>query len=237
MSKIIICNATPPEYQACLRAFGATEFIHILKTGMGLRAARQALQKEIQNNGKPDLVVSSGYAGTWTAGLELHDWVFAEKLYLWPEKQDDAVDLLDFSILNKIELVQKIKKQLVFLKNVESVTTEYVYSKPRQSKVVIQDFSVDMESYALGQVCMDAGIPFFVLRMISDTPTKPLPEFISAWTKTFVESTAKGKLSAGVESLKKTFSDLPEVKDFLVSGKKMQSQYEQGWITAREIFL
>jgi nucleoside phosphorylase len=164
---ILLCAATETEAAACRRGIadaGASEF-EVLATGVGPARAARTLARRLARgeNGRPALVVSTGFAGALTAGLEPLSWVTASAVHRLIEGRPQSVEIPPG-----------------LLRVAQHATACDVVSGDR---VVTGDVDVagagptvaaDMESSALAEVAFAAGVPFLVLRLLTDTPAHPM---------------------------------------------------------------
>jgi hypothetical protein len=158
---------------------------------MGLRAARRALEKELDRRRyardlkaepMPDFIISTGYAGTLEAGMAPGSWVLGDHVLLWINPPAPTVNTINPGGGSALALLRPVAEAL------GAIGTTTVLSSPllvaydpalngalpqRQGAV-----AVDMESAALADVARRFNIPFAVLRLVTDTPEKPLPGFV-----------------------------------------------------------
>ena len=175
---ILVCAATGTEAAACrggIEEAGARGF-EVLTTGVGPERAREALVRRLGagvrwTSGappptpptavRPSLIVSSGFAGALTAGIDSLSWVTASAIHRLAG--DRAVPVA-------------LPREL--LRVAEDATACEVVSADRAlagGVLGLGDLAaVDMESAALAEVAAAAGIAFLVLRLVTDTPARPL---------------------------------------------------------------
>jgi len=84
---------------------------------------------------------------------------------------------------------------------------------------------VDMESEALLQVARASGIEFMVLRVITDTPQKPLPDFVATWSRAALDKDA----SLVVRGIFEALAQPREVWRLLRHGRKWQRALTSLW--------
>lgn len=168
---ILVCAATGTEADACRRGIadsGAPD-LAVLTTGVGPARARAALASWLRDppspKVRPSLVVSSGFAGVLSLEIELLTWVTASAVYRIVNDRPDPVVLPPG-----------------LLRAAGGATACHVLSAGR---VVAQPppglshpCAVDMESAALAEVAAAAGVPFMVLRLVTDAPGRPLVPFV-----------------------------------------------------------
>jgi putative membrane protein len=159
----LVCAATRTEAGACrrgLRALGAR--VEVLRTGVGPERAARALRARLAAGPPPALVVSSGFAGALTPDLPARTIVTARALWRLADGRPVAVSMAPGALRAAPGAIP-----------VEIVTTGHVVTAgaPR----VPAPAAVDMESAALAEVAAEAGAPFAVLRLVTDTPAARLP--------------------------------------------------------------
>jgi hypothetical protein len=217
--KILVCAATPVEALACERGIeksGDSRF-EILQTGMGMENARQALRTRLYK-GKPDLVISSGFAGIWSGEFEIGDWIGASEIW-------SRVD----SKFSKIPCALKpsaasVSGPLVSVDEIGKIPTSNLPAELTATRV-----AVDMESAGLAQICLENELQLTVFRMVTDTPAHPLPEFVSTWTSAFQTPKWEDKFKFGSKGLIEAAQNFGTVKKFLVDGRQWALDLQQGW--------
>jgi adenosylhomocysteine nucleosidase len=155
MMATLLCAATRIEAEACARGSGA----EVLRTGVGAACAGAALEERIARS-KPSRIVSTGFAGA--TGLAPLVWVRAARVFGTDGEAIDVtlVDGPDDAIACDVHEV-----------------ADLVTQHAREGQRV-----VDMESAALARVAAAHGLPFAVVRLVTDTPAAPLPAFLGAFT-------------------------------------------------------
>jgi hypothetical protein len=165
---ILICAATRLEASACrdgLADVGARAAV--LQTGVGPARAAAALGARLHAAPLPSLVVSSGFAGALSPGILLHTVVTATGLHrLGPEG------------VVPVPLPAGGLRPFAGALPCQFATTDGVWAAVAPG--LPAPAAVDMESAALAETAAAAGVPVAVLRVISDTPTAPLPPFAVA---------------------------------------------------------
>ncbi len=151
----------------------------VMKCGIGkVNSALNAYR--LMENFNPDLVINSGVAGGADASMKVGSLLVAtEAAYhdVWcgPGTEWGQIDGLPqrFSMdMNVIESCRKNSSQDVrfglicsgdrFISKVEEV--DFI------KKIYPDALACDMESASIAQACRDFGVPFAVVRVVSDTP-------------------------------------------------------------------
>lgn len=168
---ILVCAATATEADACRRgiADASVAGFDVLTVGVGPARAAAALSRRLSSTSetgpasrrRPALVVSSGFAGTVSPGIAPLQWVTA-------------------ATVHRLAAGRAIEIALPagLLRVAEGAAPCNVISSDRVLTGCPRDLShpavADMESAALAEVAAAAGIPFAVLRLVTDTPARPL---------------------------------------------------------------
>lgn len=190
---IVFCLATATEYNACKRAlskFKNLKKVSALQVGLGPEQAKANLSKYLEdcknkNIAYPQLVISTGFAGCLNSEAQWGSWVWASSVHNLQSKAEIKYQAVDESIwvselpikkLNPVSSLFVSSNSIISSKEMNS--SDYLKRIGNGANPVV----VDMESAALAEVCNKYGIAFSALRIISDTPEKPLPGFVSHFT-------------------------------------------------------
>lgn len=218
---ILVCNATPFEAKACRKGIddaGLSNAFEVLQTGMGLQKVRRSLENRLRTGSKPSLVISSGFAGAFSEGLDLLEWISAEKAYLYSDKSlSQPFALQSYPQAHRCSIVSSAD----LIVDHERLAKDY--------SVLAAPVAVDMETAAIADVCRAAGVPCMMLRMITDTPREPLPGFLFSFT---AADTAEKTLAKVPLLIKGTREMLKAPKDAarLVRNVATWSRlYRDGW--------
>jgi adenosylhomocysteine nucleosidase len=158
---ILICAATRTEATACPGGPG----LEVLRTGVGPERAAAALRRRLARGVRPALVVSSGFAGALPGPLPLHGCI-------------TATELLRLEA-GRVVPVALAPGALRVLPGAARCAVLSAVAVTRAAPPCPSATAVDMESAALAEVAAGAGIPFAVLRVISDTAAAPFPAFVA----------------------------------------------------------
>ncbi len=169
---ILVCAATRTEAGACRQGISdaAASGIEVLTTGVGPERAAHALARWLAGRAggampspdrRPALVVSSGFAGALTPGVEPLAWVTASRVY----------DLVDGRAV-PVALPRGLLRLAEGATACHVVSADHVLA--RGVTGLPSPAAVDMESAALAGIAGAAGLPFLVLRLVTDTPARPL---------------------------------------------------------------
>lgn len=192
--------------------------MRVLKVGFGPRNAAEALERFIRACGArkasgsffPDLIISSGLAGSLSAEVATGTWVLAKSIHMWRnparldlEKVEAAVPVMDAATLRERSGISAIVEGAVITSGEVFNYAPGVAESLRHhasDKRVGDAVIIDMESAALARVANAQGVPFLTLRLVSDSPQKPLPGFVASF--------ARGLSSAGGASKAKRVSSM-----------------------------
>ena len=169
---ILVCAATGTEAAACRRGIadaGASGF-EVLKTGVGTEPAALALRRWLGASAggatpasprQPALVVSSGFAGALSSGIEPLAWVTASSVHRLVDGRAAPV-VLPGGLLRIAERATAC----------HVISTDQVLGHGVAG--LAEPAAVDMESAGLAEAAAAARIPFLVLRLVTDTPARPM---------------------------------------------------------------
>lgn len=220
MSKILVCAATSTEANACesgIRKAGASSRFEMLKTGIGPASAAESLKRRLTKGAKPSVIVSSGFAGSWSESLDVGTWISSQTVL---NELGDP--------LGNLKIIPETTESILFS------VSEILKHPPQDLIAVVSTFNlpitVDMESFALAQVAQKADIGFSVLRFISDSPRHPLPKYVRQFTGVAIHESPAEKVSALFQGVRSLVQDSPaDIVQFLRNGYQWRAQLVQGW--------
>ncbi|MFO0876924.1 MAG: hypothetical protein U0840_06090 [Gemmataceae bacterium] len=142
--------------------------IVVMVTGMGSEATRQALSFLEDRAGKPDRVISAGFAGSLDESLRIGALVQADVVVAGTDKW-------------------KLPTTPVQLGNAVRLVTTSVPVLGRAERDQLRETMhaqvVDMETATIASWCEERTIPLTSLRVISDDYQSPLPEEIPQFAR------------------------------------------------------
>jgi adenosylhomocysteine nucleosidase len=171
------------------------------ETGVGQRSAAAGTQALIAGH-KPAWVVSAGFAGGLDPRLERGDILMADTLV------DGAGRRLAIDLKLDPSLTATQKRLHVGA----CTTTDKVLYRPEDKHALGKEsgaLAVDMESWAVGEVCRQAKTRFLSVRIISDAVDDKLPADVEALAR---QKTNAGRLGAAAGAL---FRRPGSIKDML----------------------
>jgi adenosylhomocysteine nucleosidase len=154
----------------------------LVRTGMGRARAQEATAVLIQRD-KPEAVLSIGFAGSVVGALRVAHLVIASQVYALegsPQGEPLAASngLTCDPALVELALAAAQKRRLTFREGA-SLTVPEVIHRPEVRQRIGDSLPVEMvemESYWVGRVAADHGIPFLVARTIVDQVDDRLPD-------------------------------------------------------------
>ena len=174
MTRIAVTFALPAESSEFLRRLGnksranrngikivrgtiGHRSVEVIHTGVGENTCKERIQKFLDNQ-RFDFLISAGFAGSLNHELQVNDLLVA--------KNFSTVDLKHASLSNVS----------VYAANMLTVPALIDSDEERESLArESQASAVDMETEFIARTCAVHGIPLLALRVITDTPTEPLP--------------------------------------------------------------
>ena len=158
---IAVTFALPAESSEFARLFRKDERVSIIHTGVGRKAAAQRVGAALAGRERPRLLISAGFAGGLSDALRVGDLLLAENFSDPTALADSRARLA--AVTHRIGMM---------------ATAEAIADTPAErSKLAAESraIAVDMETEEIAQVCHAAGVPMLSLRVITDTPSQPLP--------------------------------------------------------------
>jgi nucleoside phosphorylase len=155
---IAVTFAHPSESRDFLRLVGERHHeLKVLHTGIGAKACRQAIGPFLQSH-RFRILISSGFAGGLDDSLGPGDLLLAEN-FSSPGLLEEARELI----------IARSGKLATSRRVIESVTERRRLGREQEA------VAVDMETESIAEACAAHQLPLLSLRVISDTPKKPLP--------------------------------------------------------------
>ncbi len=175
---------------AGLESLAGSTHVLVIQTGIGPDKARSATQKILESEAW-DVVISTGFAGALNSS-PIGSLVIGQEVLLLGQ----SGDLLSDSDLQPIKchpdwVKASLGIQLVDGYPIQSgrfVTTDRVLTQASQKGILGRRsgaVAVDMESGAIGQVAKHHGLPFLIVRSISDGINEDLPVDFNLFLKPF----------------------------------------------------
>ncbi len=216
---LLVCAATKQEHEACvagIRASGVSR-LEALLVGVGPEHAARRLRERLRGGGAPTRILSIGFAGALHDSLPLGTWVCAQTLSEWRQgalvpitgRAPAPLQLAEFPYLSG-----------------DVVSTDHLVGRDSAlhrlgSK---RPLVADMESAALAREANTLGIAFSILRLVSDTPEHPLPEFLAPFTAALANSNTRARLSLAARGVGSALADPRGVARLLATGRSLTNQ-------------
>jgi adenosylhomocysteine nucleosidase len=155
--------------------------ILLVQTGMGRQRAETATKLVLEHY-TVDALISLGFAGALTEGLEVGDAVICATLHGAPGSIQGATRPRSYSSDDDLLRLaaQALEGTVVRGRIGNGVTVPQLVRSPEERRELGRAFDadiVDMESYWIAQIASERQIPFVAVRTISDTWQDHLPPF------------------------------------------------------------
>ena len=249
---ILICSATQSELDACYKgistqAKGADQFSY-LKCGIGVDKSRARLHRFLEKRKRrkqppPKIIISTGFAGAISSELLIGDGVISDSAH-WlftHEKRSSQVSergqaRFIRSHKDSKSLVESLSKKLkpsarkIYFGPLISGGTFFEHNMIQKMNLwelkptLSEPLAYDMETAALFCEASCWSIPYFSLRVISDTEQKPLPKFVADFSNALASTSYFNAMRLAATG----FRDL-----FPHPVKEISSLYRQGTAATR----
>lgn len=156
--------------------------------GVGRKQCAQATQELLEAGAQ--WVISSGFAAALDPSMHIGDIIVADRVL----SEDDNEESIACD-QRLIRIIPPSGKLGFVIRRGSLVSWDSVVCTAAEKSRIHRETgaaALDMESYAAGQVCSCAGIPFTVVRSISDTANENLPKVIRGL------ATTPGKFRSGM---------------------------------------
>lgn len=156
----------------------------VVVSGVGLKAAAQATEALISGH-KPKWIISAGFAGGLVARLKRHDILMANSV------TDQRKNHLDIDVPAETPGLH-VGRLLTADGLLRTSKEKEAAGKTHEA------LAVDMETFAVAEVCRQRGTRFSSVRAISDTLDETLPEDIE---KLLAQKSTSGQLGAAAGAI------------------------------------
>jgi adenosylhomocysteine nucleosidase len=162
---------------------GGTE-VHLIETGMGPEAALAAA-RAVLDGVDVDTVVSTGYAGALELA-EIGDVILGTDVLNWTKERSRTVFHADSASLSSARKAAG-NSGLVWSEGPVVTVAQIVWRAAEKQALgrASGAIAVDMESAAIAQAAADKGVPFLVVRAVSDRAGEDLPMDFNLWFAPF----------------------------------------------------
>ena len=158
--------------------------LHLIATGIGPDHAREATERAVLAL-TPDAVISTGYAGSLGVAA-LGEVILGTKIFDWTRERSHAAIQADLALLERARIAARDAG--VGWTQGPVVTVNQVVWRASEKQAlgeVSGAAAVDMESASIAKVASAAGIPFLLVRAISDRAQDDLPMDFNIWFTPF----------------------------------------------------
>ena len=142
----------------------------IMLAGAGRENARRATELLIDGH-RPGRVISAGFAGALSASLKRNDILLADRLLC-----ETGGNVAEIAVELPANLIAAATQQCVLRGTL--LTADHVVRLPSQRRKLFERFgavAVDMETFAVAEVCRRRQVPFSSVRVINDLADETLP--------------------------------------------------------------
>jgi len=197
LAKIALFTATRVEFNAiarilpssrsvpycalqCLTGFVESNEIRLLRTGIGLTRAHSVAQQLLADTSW-DLVISTGFAGSLNNSFQVGSLLLGDEVvYQSTPKESPSGENFpipcDSTWVNRAKNVELMVQSPIQVGRFISVDRILTLAKDKQALGrSTAGIAVDMESGAIGTVAQQCGVPFMIIRAISDDVDEDLP--------------------------------------------------------------
>ena len=155
------------------RLASENQHIYVIRTGVGSKNARRAAEAVLQAH-HPDYAISAGFAGALIPEFKKSD------LFFPTEVCDEVCRLITLDPFPQRILESRAAKQDT-VQGGRLLTLPCVAADAAEKENYAREFSakaVDMETYALAEVCRERNTPLYCVRAISDSLQQEIPKDI-----------------------------------------------------------
>lgn len=224
---VLVCAATRSELAACARGIRVSGVpsaaFETFVTGVGLVRAAKSLAARFAREELPSLVVSSGFAGVLSPGIPVGCWVTATRV---AELCNGAcVDVREVTLREAPS--PALRCNVVSSGSVLQRGTSENLLPPRADGPTT--LAVDMESAAIAREAAGRGVAVMVLRLVSDTPEQPLPEFLTPFAAAMASIGVRARIAHGASGVRSALGDPRGVARLVRDGSAWTGELARGW--------
>jgi hypothetical protein len=179
--------------------------------------AGRRLARRLSNGPPVERVISTGFAGALSGGVPLGAWIGAHALFEWKDGTLRA-------IANVAPLVNGARPFDWLACDVVSTPEIVGRDSPLRRLESSRPLIADMESAALAQEASARSVACSVLRLVSDTPAQPLPEFLGSFTAAMAGSDARARFLATARGIGSALADPSGVARLVSTGQRLVKQ-------------
>jgi len=194
----------------------------VVRSGAGRDAAASATEAVIRGH-QPGWVISAGFAGGLDPKLERGDVLMADHLV------DTAGEQLDIDLT--VDPTELAKTPGVHVGRL--LTADRIIRTPDEKRSLGEKHAavaVDMETFAVAQVCRGAKVRLMAVRVISDAADDELPPDVEHLLK---QATAPGKIGAAAGAVFRrpgSLKDMLQLKETALAASERLAKFLVGMI-------
>ncbi len=152
---VIVLFALEREAAPFRRMSRGLKTVRIHVTGVGRKRTRATLEKILSESNSPSIIIAAGFCGALQPSLKVADVIIASEVVdqtgrVWP-------------VTGNCQHEEKSKRRLL--------TVNHLIANVAEKKKLGESHNadaVDMESATVAEVCTTRGVPFLVVRAVSD---------------------------------------------------------------------
>jgi adenosylhomocysteine nucleosidase len=188
--------------------------VAIVQSGPGREAAARATAALISAH-QPDWVFSAGFAGGLDAKLRKHDILMGNQVNCHDGRQ--------FSLDLKVDPIALAATPGIYLGSL--LTTDHIVRLPKEKRELGEKHSalaVDMETFAVAEICRRDKVPLLAVRIVSDTVDDELPKDLDRLMRQKTAVRKAGAVVGAVMNRPGSVKDMFKLKeDALVASDKL----------------
>ncbi len=188
--------------------------VAIAQSGPGPEAAARATAALISAH-EPDWVFSTGFAGGLDERLKKHDILMADQVTYHDGRH--------FSLDLKVDPAALASTPGVHAGGL--VTTDHIIRLPKEKRELGEKhtaLAVDMETFAVAEVCRQGKVPLIAVRIVSDTVEDELPEDLDRLMRQKTVVRKAGAVVGSIMNRPGSVKDMLKLKeDALVASDKL----------------
>ncbi len=195
----------------------------LIEGGVGRECATRATQHLLEGH-KPRWIISAGFAGALRPGLKRNDIVLATGL-VEPGGQRCSIDL-------KMSADEAAKMPGLHLGTL--VTVDSLVRTSTEKRALGEQhgaLAVDMETWAVAQVCREHKVRFLAVRVISDTVEDELPEDIERLVRQKSLGRQLGAAAAALWQRPASIKDMWQLKEAALVASDRLAKFVLGMVS------